>query len=317
AAYIMRGNSWAGWEIGEKQAKFWGSLHDISKTRGLTKKISNWLIKKVLILSSYNMSEEKMFSYQRKLNSYRPQLITGYASALYLFARFIRENNLNIYSPKGIISSAETLYEHQREYIESVFGCDVLNRYGCRETGDIAQECKEKKGLHIYSEHLIVEVVDEDGNPCPPGRMGELVVTDLSNYVFPFIRYKIGDLGALSDRVCPCGRNLPMLEKVEGRIWDVVVGTNGNRMVGALWHVVKNADGIKQYQVVQEKLGELTLKLVVDKNFNSGEKEKLIDMIREKLGREMKVDIELVDTIPLTESGKLRYVISEVSPYKE
>ena len=157
--------------------------------------------------------------------------------------------------------------------------------------------------------------MNEKGKVCKPGEIGEIVVTDLNNLVFPFIRYRIGDLGVLTNRQCACGRGLPLIDKVEGRVWDVIVGTNGNRMIGALWHIVKNVQGIKQYQVLQENLGELTIKIVTDGQFEEGERSKLINLVREKCGNDMSVKIEVVDEIPLTESGKRRYIISRVSPF--
>jgi phenylacetate-CoA ligase len=266
------------------------------------------------MLSSYDMTEENMLEYRNKINKHRPQLITGYGSALYLFSSFLKEKKLDIYTPKGIISSAETLYEHQRERIESVFGCKVFNRYGCREVGNIAQECSEQSGLHMNSEHILVEVLDEDGLPCEPGKTGEIVVTDLDNYAFPFIRYRIEDIGTLSSIACPCGRGLPMLEKVEGRIWDIIVGTNGNRLVGTFW-LIEGIKGVKRFQIIQERFGELLVKLVVNSSFTQREKQILVDRVHRKCGQDMKIEIQIVDKIPLTKSGKHRFIISKVSPF--
>jgi phenylacetate-CoA ligase len=226
-------------------------------------------------------------------------------------------NDLKVHSPKGIVTSAETLYPHQRETIESVFGCRIFNRYGCREAGNIAQECEEHNGLHIFSEHVVVEVVDEKGDPAPPGEPGEIVVTKLDNYVFPFIRYRIGDIGVLSERRCPCGRNLPMLESVEGRVFDIIVGTNGNHLSGTFWTILlrEYVSGISKFQVIQEEYGKILLKLEAGSGFSEKEKEKLISKIRERCGEDMNVEIETVEEIEQTESGKHRFVISKVSPY--
>jgi phenylacetate-CoA ligase len=163
---------------------------------------------------------------------------------------------------------------------------------------------------------VIVEVVDEEGRHCPPGEMGEIVLTSLNNYVFPFIRYRVGDIGALSDRKCPCGRGLPLLEYVKGRVWDIIVGANGNRLVGTFW-LVEGVKGIKQYQLLQREYGELILKLVVDSGFSEKEKAELRRRVSENCGAEMKLNIEIVDRIPPSESGKHRFIISHVSPFVE
>lgn len=317
ASLLLRSNTWTGWDVGEKQMQLWGAHYDISKARGFVNRFKSSLIQRNLLLSSYDMTEEDMRDYHGRINRYRPALITGYPSAMALFSEFIRGNGLTVHSPKGIITSAETLYEHQRKIIESVFGCRVLNRYGCREVGGVAQECLEQDGLHIFTEHVMIEVVDDNGKPCGPEESGEIVVTKLDNLAFPFIRYRIGDIGVLSDRICPCGRNLPMLEKVEGRVFDIVVGTNGNHLSGTYWTILlrEYVEGISCFQVIQEEFGKLLLRLIVDDRFDEGEKVKLVKGIREKCGEDMEIDIEIVDDIPLTGSGKHRFVVSKVSPY--
>ncbi|MDZ7859584.1 MAG: AMP-binding protein [Candidatus Krumholzibacteriota bacterium] len=317
AVFLMRGNKWAGWKVGEKQAQLWGAHYDISKAGGLYRKLQSSLIHRNKMMSSYDMTKEDMFDYCKIINKHKPRIITGYASALYLFSEFIQNNDLKIHKPAGIISSAETLHNHQREKIETVFGCKVLNRYGCREVGNIAQECEEQSGLHINIEHVIVEIVDENGKPCKPGQTGEIVITELDNYAFPFIRYKIGDLGVLSDRNCDCGRRLPMLENVKGRIFDIIVGTNGNHLTGTFWTILlrEYVQGINKFQVIQEEYGKLLLRLIVTNQYNEKGKAKLIKKIKENCGEDMNIDIELVDKIPLTESGKHRFIISKVSPF--
>lgn len=312
--FALRGNLWTGWEPGDKQVQLWGAHYDLSMSRGFYEKLKRMLIHRKIILSSYDMTEEDMIKYLKIINRYRPVLITGYSSALALFSKFIRRNKLEVHTPAGIISSGETLGRDQRENIQSVFGCKVLDRYGCREVGAIAHECGERNGFHIFTEHVVLEVIDENGKHCKPGETGEIVITELNNYAFPFIRYKIGDIGVLSERSCPCGRNLPLLEKVKGRIWDVIVGANGNRIVGSLW-IIKGIDGIEQYQVVQENRREIIFNMIPGPGFGEIEKSELVRRIREKCGEEMSVNIELVDEIPPTESGKHRYIISRVSPF--
>jgi len=312
-AAVLRNREWTGANIWDKQVHLWGAHMDISKSKKIKGRIMNFIFS-TLILSTYNMDKETLNNYAEKINQYQPKILTGYASALYLFADFLDKSNIKINCLKGIISSAEVLYQHQRDKIESVFNCKVFNRYGCREFGTIAHECKEQNGLHINSEHVYVEILDENGKPCKPGDKGEIVVTDLDNYAFPFIRYKIGDLSALSGENCTCGRGLPLLVKVEGRVWDIIVGKNNNRIVGTFW-LVYGIDGIKQFQVIQEKLGEIIVKLVVDDSFKEKEKQLLLKRIYDKCGKDMIVDLQFVEDIPISESGKHRFIISKVSPF--
>jgi phenylacetate-CoA ligase len=312
-AVVFRNVEWLGVSNFDRGATIWGMQIDITQSKKFIEKM-NRLIFPSLFLNSFEMSNETMKSYAKKINRYRPKVLIGYASALYVFASYLKENQIDVYSPKGIISSAETLSNQQRNIIESVFRCEVFNRYGCREVGCIAQECEQHNGLHINAEHVYVEILDEKGKPCKPGESGQIVITNLDDYGFPFIRYKIEDIGVLSERGCPCGRGLPLLKKVEGRIWDIIVGANKNRLIGTFW-LVYGIKGIKQFQVLQEVFGEISVKLVVDESFIEDEKQKLIKRIYDACGEDMKIDIQLVDNIPLTKSGKHRFIISKVSPF--
>ena len=114
---------------------------------------------------------------------------------------------------KAIFCTGEVLYDHQRELISETFGVPVANGYGARDAGFIAHECPAGK-MHIAAEHVIVEILDESGQSVPKGEVGEIVITNLDGYAMPFIRYKTGDLGALADEQCPCGRGLPLMKEI-------------------------------------------------------------------------------------------------------
>jgi phenylacetate-CoA ligase len=311
---LTRNNIWTGWTIGSRQVMLWGSHYDITKAEKYFNQAKNQLIHKILYLSSYDMREVDMIKYCQLINKYKPHLITAYPSGIFVFADFLAKKGLSVIKPKGIICSGETLFEYQRETIESVFGCKVYNRYGCRETGNIAHHCEYREDLHINAEHVIVEVVDKHGNSCKADETGDIVVTDLDNYVFPFIRYRVGDKGSLSDVKCRCGRGLPSMHRIEGRAFDIVIGTNGNLISGNFWTIILRTyvKGIRQFQVVQEKKDELIIVIVADENFDLHEKDRLIAEIHRKCGNDMNVSINNVNEIPLTKSGKQRFVISRV-----
>lgn len=315
-AVAVRGNGWAGQRYGDKQLLFWGAERDIVEKKGLLKRIKHKYLLKNRILSTYYLSNKDLKNYIEIYNKYKPSIIVSYPTPLYHIANYIDKNNIKIYIPKGIVTSAETLFPFQREKIEEVFKCKIYNRYGCREVGHIAAECEIHRGLHINSERFIIETVDPYGQKCKPGELGEIVVTDLDNHVFPLIRYKIGDLGVLSDRICECGRNLPLLEKVEGRVFDLIVGANGNVVGGTFWTLIKHKiKGWKKFQIIQERRN--TLKILVEDNneIESSFVNHLTDIIKEKLGEGMDVTIQLVKEIPLSKTGKHRWIISKISPY--
>lgn len=312
-ASAMRYREWIGTDTWGKQVVLWGCQRDIPQSKKLKDRIINTLFP-TLILSSYEMTRENLESYAKKIKRFKPKVLIGYATALYLFADFLDKNQIEIPSISTVISSAETLYPHYREKIEYVFNCRVFNQYSSREFGPISHECEEHRLLHINAEHVYLEIINEDRKICKPGEKGEIIVTDLDNYAFPFIRYRIGDISSMLDERCTCGRGLPLLNHVEGRVFDVIVGTNGNRIVGGLW-LVNGIDGIKQFQVIQENFEEMIIKLKVDEKFTEVEKQKLLERVYDRCGKDMKVEFRLVNKIPLIESGKKRFIISKVSPY--
>lgn len=317
-ACITRGDSWTGWKPYEPKVVLWGAIRDIKKDLKHRIKYSPFLFNTTM-LSSFKMNDDDMYSYIKIINKKKPTLIAGYPSSLNLFSNFILNEKIKIHQPKGIITGGETLYEAQRELIQQAFNCKVLNRYGGREVHHIANECQEQSGLHISADHVILEIVDENGNPCEPGELGEIVVTDLDNYVFPFIRYKTGDLGILEDpqKKCKCGRGLPLLKRVEGRTFDLIIGTNGNRIPGTFFTLTfrYKVKGIVSFQILQDRIGEIKVKVVSNKDFTLNERDKLINYVQGEAGKDTVVIVEKVDSIDLTKTGKHRWVISNVSPF--
>ena len=316
-ACAIRGDSCTGWNLGEPSVYLWGARSDTDKAKKIKSRIINsQFLFNTTFLSSFDMKKEDMKRYIQIINKKKPSLIVGYPSTLEAFSKFIEEQAIDIYSPKGIITGGETLYDYQRVAIEKVFRTKALNRYGCRDVGHIANECQEQDGLHISMDHIFLEVINQNGQPCKPGELGEIVVTDLDNYVFPFIRYKIGDVGVLSDHRCNCGRELPMLERVEGRTFDIVVGSNGNLVPGNYFTLLRHKlKSIDQFQIIQNKLGELNLILKINTSYTKNEEKKIKALFKEKLGEDMIINIEIVKQIPVTKSGKFRWIISNVSPF--
>lgn len=315
SANDMRSRVWAGWRVGERQALLWGHRGDVEKQGRWLNRVRNEINNRVLTLNAYDLDEPRMVQFHRLLTSYRPTLMVGYASALAFFAEFLRHNALSVPSLRGCISSAETLLPEQRETIESVFHCPLLDHYGSREFGTVSQQCRPDSAQHITIERVWVEIVDETGSPAAPGTRGEIVITDLDNYAMPFIRYRTGDLGILAAAPCDCGRGLPLLQSVEGRVSEIIVGRNGKmyscqspRLFGA------DIPGIRQMQVVQECLEEIIVRIVPDPAWSDESAATLRQRMISLLG-DVQVKIDLTDEIPKSASGKYRFTISKVSPF--
>ena len=313
-AVVWRNQKWVNCLYADKHASLWGAPFDLKKSQSIKGKL-HALFAREISLSSYELSEQSMEKYEKILNKYKPRLLVSYPSPLNTFAEFLLANKKTIPSIKSIITSAETLYEWQRSTIEKTFDCPVFDRYGCREFGNIAHECDRHEGYHINIERFFLEIINDRGKPVKDGESGEIVITDLDNYGFPFIRYKIGDIAAPSSRSCSCGRGLPMLERVEGRTFDVIKAPNGNRIAGTFWTLALRAyPGIKNFQVEQILINKIILRIVTDHDYSRQTEEKIIKLVQDRCGREMEINIIYVDRIPLTKSGKRKFVLSRLAP---
>ncbi len=193
---MWRALKWLDLDFGDKELRIWGAMRDVKRSKTIINKIKHYF-GNYSVLSSYKLNEQIIRNFIDYINTYKPDQIHAYPSSLHEISAYIIKNEIVVYKPKAILTSGEQLYDWQREKIKNAFQTDVFSFYGCREVGFIAQECKCHEGLHITAENIIVEVVNEKGENIYEEE-GEIVVTDLSNYVFPFIRYKILDRGILT-----------------------------------------------------------------------------------------------------------------------
>ncbi len=311
----LRIRMWTGWRIGDRQALLWGHRGDLAKGGDWLNRLRNEFSDRVLALNAYELGEPQMAHYQRLLMKSRPTLMVGYSSALALLAQYVSRNSLPFPRLKGCISTAETLLPEQRQAIETGFACPVLDHYGSREFGTISQQCRPGSAEHITIERTWVEVLNAAGQPARPGEQGEIVVTDLDNYAMPFIRYRTADLGALGAGSCDCGRSLPLLDSVAGRVSEIIVGRNGKQYsTPGPWLFGADVPGIGQMQVIQETLEQITVRIVPNADWTDGSAATLVENMVSLLG-DVRIAIELTDHIPKSASGKYRFAISKVSPY--
>jgi len=309
---------WQGHEIYDSMIVIWGAERDTFEGKKPLKSIIKDFFYNTAVLNSFNMSEKDMKSYIKLLNQGKPRFIKAYVQSIFEIAKFIKKNNIYVQKQKGIHLAAGTVYTSTRNLIEEVFQCKAFNYYGSREVGSIASECSEQNGLHIMMEHVLVEIVNKYNEPCKYGEQGEIVVTTLQNYSMPLIRYKIGDIGILKEPTsCKCGCTYPKIEELVGRTTDVFKTILGSVVVPEyfihLIGVVNNKGNIKLFQVIQETLESIVIKIVKEGEIP---KEDLLD-IQEKIklvmGSECVVNFKFVENIPKTATGKYRYTISYIA----
>jgi phenylacetate-CoA ligase len=230
------------------------------------------------------------------------------------FAKYLKEHKIEFYPPKVVVSTIGPLTEEVKETIEMGMGCRVYNQYGSREVGVVACQCKEQKGLHTFPWYNYVEIVDEKDQPVEQGE-GRIVVTTLHNFSMPLIRYDIGDIAVADGYKCICGRSSFVLEKVLGRTLGYFKKSDcslvhSHFLVQSLFF----RDWIKRFQIIQDRLGHVLIKVQLQENKKAPEKD-LDDIIRKTkvlMGHDCQVDFEFVDDISRTQSGKFLYTICNV-----
>lgn len=315
-AIDLRGRTWAGWRLGAKQALLWGHRGDVSQRLTWSGRLRNSLVTRSITLNAYDMDRAAMERYVALIRSFGPVIMIGYASALAYIADHLAAEGAATPSLRGLISSAETLTEDHRVRIERTFRIPLLDRYGSREFGVVAQQCAPGSGLHISSERVRLEILSPAGEPCGPGEQGEIVLTDLDNYAMPFLRYRTGDLARWASEPCSCGRGLPLLAGVDGRTSDLIVGVNGRICAfQGPSYFSDEVDGIGQMQIEQERLESITVRIVPAPDWSGESARRLEAKLRRLLG-EVQVTVQIVDDIPVTASGKYRFAISSVSPFR-
>lgn len=310
-ADIHRHIGWTGWQFGECHAYIWGGGYEIAAQQAFRTRLMDWALNR-FVTNAFTLSEASMAAFVQDIRRKRPKVLFGYALSLMRFAEFVQAHHLDDIKFSGVISSAEKLYPHQREMIERTFDCEVIDRYGTRELGGIACECQEHMGLHTSVENVYVEVL-RDGVPVPVGEEGEIVVTNLNNYGLPFIRYQTEDAGQLSDAECRCGRGLPMMQFVQGRIIDLFKTKDGQTIHGGfLTYLFYRIGEVKQFQVIQESYDHIVVSIVERSPLPPEKVEFLERAIKDIMQSDVKVEFEFLDAIPLQSSGKYRFIISKV-----
>ena len=310
-------NEWAGRKLGEPMVKLWGSLQDILRGSQGFKGYLRQQFSGITILNSDRMTEKNMYEYVRRINHIKPCLLLAFTNSIDELARFIQKHHLLIYTPNTIITTAGVLYPEVRKRIEEVFQAPVFNCYGSQEVSDIACNCEKDQGLHLIPDIHYLEIVDEKGKEVKPGKEGNIVITLLTNYTMPLIRYKIGDRGILSNKNSQCGRGLPLLEKVVGRIRGNFKNKFGDHINGGVFiDLFYFQENIKQFQIIQETVDSIVINLVLMDKAKLKNKDVKFKEINQKIwkimGHKTNVNYNIVDEIEPSPSGKYLYSFSKI-----
>ncbi|MEW9625413.1 phenylacetate--CoA ligase family protein [Rhodanobacter geophilus] len=309
-AVMWRGYDWAGARMGRRTLFVWGGA--VGQPRPL-QQLKERLYHAAFarrMLNSFHMTDANLGEYADAIDAYRPEVIVGYVGPLVRLAQWLLDNRRKVAQPASVLGAAEALHDFQRELIERAFGCPAYNTYGCREVMLIASECGQRHGLHVNADHLVVEL----HGAATTGASGEVLLTDLSNYGMPLLRYANGDLATAGAETCPCGRGLPLLAHVDGRKLDAIRTPDGHLLPGEFFpHMLKDVPGLRRFQLVQRRLDRLELALVCDERFDDASMAYIRRELAKVVGDSVALDCRIVDDIPLTPSGKLRVTVSALT----
>ena len=301
----------AGREEGEPVLYLWGSEQDILTSVGFGTRLSALILNRANV-NAFRMSPQRMRECLERLGAKPPKLIIAYAQSLYELACFARREGIKIARQNAAITSAGTLYEFMRQEIAGLLQCPVYNRYGSREVGDIACERPGMQGLWIAPWGNYVEAVGPSGVPQPAGIDGDLLVTCLTNYAMPLLRYQIGDRGVLAG-----GNGLggQVLTRVLGRSVDSFRLRDGTIVDGEYFtHLLYFREWIRKFQIVQRDYDAVIVKVELTEGMKppGDDLDEIAANTRAAMGQACRVNFEFLSEILPSPSGKFRFTISEV-----
>lgn len=305
ALMLLRAN-FAGWEIGEPCLQTGMSLN-----RGFVKRAKDLLLQ-VHYASAFDLADAALDRCLSVMEDRGLKYVMGYPGSIYFLARRARQVGFNR-RLGGIVCWGDNLFPHYRREMEQAFGCRVTDTYGCGEGIQVAAQCAEG-AYHVFMPHVVVEVVDESGQPVPAGASGTVLLTRLSAGAMPLIRYRVGDLGRMGDAAaCACGRGLETLAAIDGRDTDVVVTPRGNRLIVHFFTgIFEYFPSVDSFRVIQDRPGAIHVDIVPRADFDARHWDQIKAQILDKGDPDLEIEMTLVRGIPAESSNKRRFVISRL-----
>jgi phenylacetate-CoA ligase len=305
-----RSARWAGVSFQQARATFSGRMVEPNPdSKGPFYRFN--AVEKQVYFSPFHLRPDTASFYLRALEKHNVRWLTGYAVSYYLLSKFILDQGLNTPSSiQAIITTSEKVNPEMRQTMERAFHCKVFEEYSTVENVLFASECEHGR-LHISPDVAVVEILHPDGSPCLPGIPGEVVATSLTRAYQPLIRFRLGDSAIWDVEPCPCGRQMPVIKEVLGRVEDIVYGFDGRQIV-RFHGVFVNQPHVREGQIIQESLDIIHVKVVPTDDFCAHDIQDIVHRVQQRLGDKIKVDVEVVAEIPRTKAGKFQAVISKL-----
>ena len=313
-AVLWRQKRWAGIDVGCRKVAVWGTIWDHVIVPSSIKSPPFWrknIADHQLLFSYYHMSDDTLPLYFKKIEEFGPDFIEGFPSTILTLSNFLKRQN-EIFSVKSIFTSSEPLYDVHRNEIEERFKTNVFDHYGQAERVAAASDCPEHRGLHVHPEYGVLEIIKENRD-ASPGERGEIIGTGLNNYAMPLIRYSTGDIAQFATEPCPCGRKMPLLQSIDGRKADSIITPDGRVIPGGgLMGAFHGIENVKKSQIVQEDINNIIVRIVRNQNERGVETDRLISNLKKCIGEDVRIGIDITDSLADGDTIKHRWVVSKV-----
>lgn len=265
--------------------------------------------------STYYLNEKNFIKYFEKLNKIKPKFIQAYPSAAEIFAKFMIDKKLELnFKPNTILLGSENIYDDQISLIEKAFNSKVHNYYGQAERVCLASWTKNSRLFHVFPQYGLTELIDSDGNEViEEDQIGEIVATGFYNFAMPFIRYRTRDLATHTNQKSPDGFEYRLFKKINGRLQELFVTSNGRLIsMTAINMHDETFDNVKQFQFYQDTPGKLILRIIPKDNLSEKDLTRIYDNLKVKVGNDTQLEIQIVDKLEKSSSGKLRFLIQKL-----
>jgi phenylacetate-CoA ligase len=246
----------------------------------------------------------------------QPDYLVSFPSNLVALAAYAQEQGEALPGVRELRTIGESLGDSQRRQIEAAWQAKVVDIYTCEEAGYLALQCPVSGDYHVQAENVILEIVDEQGAPCPPGKTGQVLITSLHNFATPLIRYEVGDMAEFGEP-CACGRGLPVIRRIHGRKRSRLRLPSGESLFPYLGEHgdIARVTGVKQYQFqcVQHSLEEIEVKLVLERPLDAAEQAAVSALMQRNLGYPFRVRFSFPQEIPRGPTGKYEDFVSLIA----
>ncbi|MBI3414642.1 MAG: phenylacetate--CoA ligase family protein [Verrucomicrobia bacterium] len=306
-----------GFPLGTRYFRLWGSEKDLLQQKESTEKRVLQSLLGEIPMNAFRAKTAELSAHLATMRRH-PEVkhLMAYVDASVSLASFAEENSLPRPRLETIMACAGTVLPEWRKILQQTFSAQVFDKYGSRECADLACECSAHDGLHVYSPHAFLEIVDETGRACPSGVTGRFLVTLLNNFSFPMIRYEIGDVGIWAEpRPCACGLPFPRLQSLQGRQDEMLITSDGTRLSsGFIRHFVgvsMNRQLIREWQFEQTGKDAFVFRYLpmgragLDENLRQ-----IRQSFQLALGQMAAIQLQEVAEIPLSPSGKAKWILN-------